>query len=1274
MTLPKASTGIPDRFVVERRLGAGAFGTVLVAWDQSREQRVALKRLERVDPASIYRFKQEFRALADVVHPNLVRLHELFALESGWCFTMDLVDGIRFDAWVRGLDLETPGEESTPPTTEGPGRTGSTVASGGSGRSGPLATETLPEAPRLFDEQRLRTALRGLGAGVLALHRAGILHRDLKPSNVLVRPDGRVLILDFGLVATGVVDAHQSADGPTAGTPAYMSPEQARGAPLTAASDWYAVGLMLYEALCGQLPFAGTVPEMMEARITEEPRDVRGVRGELPEDLAELCMAMLRRDPAERPSGAEIARQLGLEAGAPAPANPAGRGSAFVGRRREMHSLRRSFEQSRAGKTVVAHVHGPSGYGKTTLVRRFLADLATDPDEVVVLEGRCYERESVPFKALDELVDALGRYLKGLRPVVTAGLMPRDVRALVRLFPSLGRLDVMGALPGRAPTSDPHELRRRAFAALRELFARLTDTRPLVLFIDDVHWGDADSAALVRNLLAPPEVPPLLLVVGYRGDAPEDNELLRTLRSPMPSDSSWQTVDVPLGPLPAEEAEELALSLAAEALAGGSAGRGSSPAAALTSPHARAIAEESGGSPLFVAALVRAVASGRGSGEEVSLQRVLTERVRALPDETRAVLELLACSERPLDEAEMRGAADLDARALSAALDRLRDEHLVVASGGGGRNAYEVLHDKMRLAVREVVEPDRLRDRHARLAEILEAAGDVDPETLAHHYRAGAAPERALLWAERAGDRASEALAFEHAVRLYRLGLDLATGDARGRVMRKLAGALASAGRCAEAAKVFLEVAGAAAGEEALALRRRAAEQYLRAGHVAEAMTVFGTVLEEEGLALPRTPSRALASLLVRRARLKVRGLGFKERPEASVPRAELRRIDSCWTLGTGLAGIDLVRSAHYQAVCLSLALDSGEPGRVARSLAMEAILKSLEGAAGVVRAAALAARAKEIAARIGQPQALGLATAAEGVVAWGESRFADCASLCDQASVLMRERSEDSFREIGSLEVWFALHSLFLRGELRKVEERGPACVREAEARGDRYTASTARAYILPLLWAARDRPDEGRREADAAVAVWPRDSWYHQHWARLRALCFLDLYEGQGGRALERLEESRHRMKKSMQLRIRTLRFESAYLEGRGALARALEVNGAERAALLSRAAEASARTDAEGNPLAAAYAQAVRAGIAALREPPAAAAAAFAEARQRFERLEMPFHAAAADRRRGEILGGEEGARLVESTTRTLSGRGVADPARFSDLLLPRAARPA
>jgi serine/threonine protein kinase len=1237
--------GLPPHLTALRRLGTGGFGAVYVAFDQTRGAEVALKKLERVNPSSLYRFKQEFRAMADLRHGNLVQLHELFSVEDTWCFTMELVPGMSFDRYVRGGD--EPRREAAFVSTLSGNVTDDLHADGR--RPEPLAPTTIQfgvPSERVFVEERLRSALGGLVSGMLALHAAGVLHRDLKPSNVLVCPDGRVVILDFGLVATGVVHVHQSYDGP-AGTPGYMSPEQASGSPLTTASDFYALGVMIYEALTGQPPFSGSVGEMLRARAKGPPRDPRDLVRGLPDDLADLCMALLAPRPENRPSGQAVAQRLGLRREGPSDA-PA-RASAFVGRRRELEALRTAARDAHT-QPVFVHVHGPPGIGKTALVRQFLADAAGAPD-TVVLDGRCYQRESVPYKALDPVVDALGRYLKRLPQLEAAGFLPRDTRALLRLFPTLGQLELLTHLPGRDAAPDPHELRRRAFGALRELLARISDVKRIVIAIDDAQWGDTDSAALLGDLFAPPDPPPVLLVLTYRSSAA--GEIPAALRRPSPATLSRADVDLPLGPLPAEDAGELARALLGEGAAA----------------SVQAVVRESAGSPLFIGQLARELQAGRRSGN-LSLQGMLANRVAAVSADARVVLEVLACAASPQDEEVLAAASGLGGPRTREAIEQLRREHLVGVTGAVGRRVAEILHEELRAAAHASLPAETARAYHIAIAEHHERTATGDPGALAEHFRAAGLAERAAHHAERAGDRANEALAFGHAARHFGFALEAAAPADRDRVEHKLADAFASAGRGPEAAQHYLACAERRGGREGLDLRRQAAYQLLRAGRLAEGLDTVRPVLEDTGIAMPRTPFRALLSVLGRRRLLKMRGLAFKERRAAEVPDGDLRRIDLCWSLAHGLSGVDLVRSADFQVRNLAFALDAGEPVRIAAALALQGILSALENQEGVARAAALTASATELARRLEEPSAQAWSEAAAGVIAWSESRFADTVQVLERSTATFRERCRDAVREIGSLETWFILHAYFLMGRLDTVSARAAASVAEARARGDRYTESTARAYIMPLVWLAIDRPAEAREEARGAIALWDeagKTGWHHQHWAELRAQCCVDLYEGTAERAVQRLDETRRRMKESLVLRLRTPRLEHRYLDARALLDVAWDTKDAR--GLLKRVATLASDLEAENNRFAATYAAGLRAGVAARATGGAAAREAFAKAERAFEALTMPMHAAAARRRQAELAGDTA---LVAASDAALAAFGVTAPPRFARFLVPRAVK--
>src|SRR5262249_24093184 len=154
--------------------------------------------------------------------------------------------------------------------------------------------------------------------------------------------------------------------------------------------------------------------------------------GGLPEDLVRLCVELLDRDPARRPGGREIITRLRGRVPGSIDVPGLNRPLSLIGRARHLQVLDTVFSGLNRGQREVVLVFGRTGTGKTTLIRSFLDGLIAK-DEAIVLAGRCYERESVPYKALDSLIDALARYLKRLAGREAQALLPQDVAYLARV-------------------------------------------------------------------------------------------------------------------------------------------------------------------------------------------------------------------------------------------------------------------------------------------------------------------------------------------------------------------------------------------------------------------------------------------------------------------------------------------------------------------------------------------------------------------------------------------------------------------------------------------------------------------------------------------------------------------------------------------------------------------------------------------------------------------------------------------------------------------------
>jgi eukaryotic-like serine/threonine-protein kinase len=255
------NTLFDGRYRIVRKLGAGGMANVYLAEDEDLGRRVAIKILNdryANDDLFIERFRREAKSAAALSHPNIVSVYDRGEAEGTYYIAMEVIEGRSLKELIM---------------TRGP----------------------LPIAQALAYTHEMLEALR-------FAHRHGIIHRDIKPHNILIGE--RLKVTDFGIARAGASQMTEA--GSIMGTAQYLSPEQARGAPVTASSDLYSVGIVLYEMLTGKVPFTGdSAIEIAMKHLNEAPKPPSKIRPEIPEDLDQVVLRALSKNPEDRYQTAE---------------------------------------------------------------------------------------------------------------------------------------------------------------------------------------------------------------------------------------------------------------------------------------------------------------------------------------------------------------------------------------------------------------------------------------------------------------------------------------------------------------------------------------------------------------------------------------------------------------------------------------------------------------------------------------------------------------------------------------------------------------------------------------------------------------------------------------------------------------------------------------------------------------------------------------------------------------------------------------------------------
>jgi hypothetical protein len=1069
---------------------------------------------------------------------------------------------------------------------------------------------------------------------------------------VIVTPEGRAVLLDFGLATLGR-KGFESEDWGFVGTLPYVAPEQVWGREPSPAADWYGLGATLYEVLTGVPPFTGPVAEVIRAK-EQDPPPTPGKRVDsVPAELDALVAALLQPDPARRPGPGgilEVLSQLPAEI----TRGPEALQIPFVGRSAEIAQLAQLLEQSRLAP-VIGYVRGSSGIGKSELVYRFACH--SRDRGALVLTGRCRPQESVSYRALDPVMDELSRHLVKLQDAEAAELVPRFADSLLRVFPVMARVPALVEAPDSGAASDD-EIVRRGFLALRDLLARLADRRPLIVWIDDAQWGDRGSIAPLRSVLRPPDAPRLLLLLSYRSDDEESSPLLEGLRAGALADGvAQETLDV--APLSEAESRELVDSLLA-----------SSPA--IDDRDTRALITDSAGSPFFLIELVRHLTrrrerSERELAERPSVEGVLSDRLQHLPGDARALLDVVAVAGRPLPAAFALELAGLGPRGRPLVLDLCAQ--LLLRSGASEElDEVETYHDRIRETVLSGLASERRRERHRQLAEGLRAQTSPDSAAVVEHFLGAGEDELAATYAIEAAEAASVALAFDRAAEFYALADRLRGGlDSDFELRERRARALAMAGRSAEAGDAYVAAAEALArfapdGKRQGLLLRHAAEHYLYAGHAQAGLDRTREVMRQLRIPIPRSPAAAARSANFSRLRFLLFDRRIRPRPAESIPDEQRDRLDALFATAKGTAILSAKLSDYLGMFYLREAIAAGDAGHIAIALAKEASIEgALQGAWWRRRAGRLLAAAQAIGATTGIPEVAGTVHTCLGAYHYFGSHFRLAVENCERAVEIFRTRCVGEWASISNANL-FLLGALAQLGELRRMRLLLPELVDDAQRRGDLTARNVFYASDSVLVPLAADDPQGAIDTADRVLDSLSADHYTAHDYHHLVATVKADLYAGEGVSAWRRIDREWRLLREAGLLSFEGISLTLRYLRACAALACAAQGGrpGAHPSRLRRVAAREAASLRRSKLANGAPFADCVQAGLASQRSE---RVAALERARAGFERAEMALHAASCHLQLAQL-----GAAAESEPLRWMEEQGVRNPAAMAAAVVP------
>lgn len=911
--IPSIGDTLSARYELRSILGSGSYGKVFAAWDHVRSRMVAIKVLKDTRPDSLLQFKQEFRALNELRHRNLVRFLKLGRADDLWFIVMELIEGAPITTSQRHDTIDTEQRRQALITT----RTDIADPVDATELHHPLLKEILlpidgPVTP-LFSVEELRDRLIQLCEGLLTLHRFGIIHCDLKPSNVMMTHDGRVVILDFGVAKyTMHLGAHFQRSEAYAGTRPYMAPEVSIIARATPGLDWYALGMILAELLTGHAPTA--LAAMPYERLLELFRYAGTKLHPSYASFYALAGQLLHPDPSQRANHTNILELCSPARAAEIDAMAQGRAYLFVGRDEELDELRQALDQFLSGKPVTLIVEGQAGIGKSTLCGEFLRQITLEGNAPYILLARCKNDELLGFRAFDELVDGLAAIMRSMTHEELEPLLPLCTPALVSLFPTL--------LPFARDQEHAHKASPEdALYALQALLGRIAERRKIIIWVEDVHQADRDSHRWIARIFEPGERPNVLLLLSKRPThtAAVDHVDIDTLGYAVP----------------VMRLEPLDRSTARHALR-----QWLKPELRDDEQLIQTLLSMGRGHPHMLQELSRYAHRVKEFDTAPTLASLLAERISALPHPHFLTLYAIARSFDAPNRKLLQHVTELSLSDVDQALEELEHRSLIRQAATAEDEHFELAHATIHECLDDLCTIEQRQRIHTRYADagIQGLFRPMRPASIVAHLVRAEKQIEAQSYALDLAAAADRTGAYETAAQMYDLLMQVAREQGR-RISPSLRARAVECqlrtGRLLDAANLLVELAMEAPPEKARALRRRSAEAYILSGHIAEGNRQSTLAHNEKEKGRFRMLPQALRVAILRhRLERRLENFDPARTTHEALDESSEARMNAYRMSGIDIGMIDAVSAYEFSMRELDFALDTNRAAPIVRALA----------------------------------------------------------------------------------------------------------------------------------------------------------------------------------------------------------------------------------------------------------------------------------------------------------------------------------------------------